>query len=308
MQEYIDQLRQLDLTLYPEEEIQRLLRQLLNKVGIINYTFHTGVSIFRGRAIGMDDQLLSKCEYSYPPPRFADQFQRASKPSMVMFYGTFVPEIEIIQNNEDLRMARVTGVLEARSELRDLSTRVVQKIAFGRWVVKKDINMVAMLHHDEYAFESSFVRTMKENYLHFLDNIPEQKENSLQVTKYIAHEFSKDQIAEDYDYLVSSTFTEIIVHQGYDGIIFPSVRTGGIGFNVALTPYAVDNMLDLRVVGECLVYKSRDQYVVDNLSGTVLYPNQTQFQLNPIDPRYHSGEQRCLEELGFSSKEEFLNA
>ena len=291
---------------YPEDELRGLMSQL-GVIGCIKYTFHPGKNIFRGRSVDQDQFLLSKNEYTYPPHQYNKRYQRASNPNMNMFYGTFVPEIEMSRNDEDLKMARVTGVVEARSELRDEETSIIQKIAFGRWVVTQDVNLVAILFDKQYKDRTYFSESMNKYYDRFLAENNKVKQNSVIVNDFLASEFSKENDGNDYNYLVSSTFTEMVVSQGYDGVLFPSVQTGGIGFNIAITPQAADQKLDLIVAGECLVYKRKKNMVVDNLRGNTLYSNQMHFQFNEIDPRYHAGEEKCLEALGCASIEELLN-
>lgn len=304
--EIIRKIQELNLSEYPENELRVLINQL-GVIGCIKYTFHPGKNIFRGRTIDRDQSLLSKNEYTYPPHQFNTRYQRASKPHMNMFYGTFVPEIEMSKNDEDLKRARATGVVEARSELRNPETNIIQKIAFGRWIVTQNINLVAVLFDEQYRDRSCFSELMNKEYEKFLSENEEMKLSSVNVNDFLASEFSKENDGNDFNYLISSTFTEMVVSQGYDGVLFPSVQTGGIGFNVAITPQAADQKLDLRVAGECLVYKRKKQMVVDNLRGNTLYSNQTHFQFNEIDPRYHAGEDNCLAALGCKSIDELLN-
>ena len=50
---------------------------------------------------------------------------------------------------------------------------------------------------------------------------------------------------------------------GYDGVFYPSVRVGGKGFNIAITPEATKK-LGLYVAGECSIYKLKDHTIIGN--------------------------------------------
>ena len=58
----------------------------------------------------------------------------------------------------------------------------------------------------------------------------------------MANEFAKENINEDYDYMISAVFSEMATKNRVDGIIYPSVRVGGKGFNIAITPKATEKL------------------------------------------------------------------
>ena len=78
---------------------------------------------------------------------------------------------------------------------------------------------------------------------------------------FLFKEFCKTNIRDDYDYLISAVFSEVITNDfNYDGILYPSVRMGGqYGFNVAIKPNVVDNCLELDVVGESIYFKNKEK-------------------------------------------------
>jgi len=89
---------------------------------------------------------------------------------------------------------------------------------------------------------------------------------------------------------------------GVDGIIYPSVRVGGRGFNIAITPEATEK-LGLYVAGECSIYKLKDHAVVGNDAIIELDGIQENFEL--VDIENH--EKECLEQLGVSTIEELID-
>lgn len=184
--------------------------------------------------------------------------------------------------------------------MRDKSKSGYQKISFGRWVVQEDINLMAIVHHDSYYNESNYTRELVNAFKGFIEHYPKEViDKSLKFQDYLASEFAKEDIQEDYDYMISAIFTENIVGHGLDGILYPSVRTAGKGFNIAITPKATEK-LALYVAGECSLYKSKDQVVVGNDAIVELDGKQTEFKL--IDKESH--EKLLLEKIGVKSIEE----
>ena len=96
----------------------------------------------------------------------------------------------------------------------------------------------------------------------------------------------------------------MILSHGLDGVFYPSVRTQGQGFNVAIKPEIADSHLELVVAGECSIYKYLDHTVIDNDTIVEVEPNQTNFVFNAVDPVYHAGETECLKQLGLTSAED----
>lgn len=106
---------------------------------------------------------------------------------------------------------------------------------------------------------------MGEDYNTFISTHSKQiVEDSILISEYFAKQFAKTEIRGDYDYLPSAIYTERVVHMQpgnnieIGGILYPSVKTLGKGFNIALTPTTTDTCLQLRAVGECTIYKKVD--------------------------------------------------
>lgn len=290
----IDDFKKLDLSKYPRQEVQDLI-SLTGVTGHLAVTFHPNKSIYRVRLNEFGKSYFSKCELTYKPQIFNKTYQRASTPNNSMFYGSILPEIIAAG---DLDNARVVPTYEAIPWLRDKTTKGVKKATFTRWIVTQDINLIAILQHGNYYDKSSYTKQLMDDYNKFLDLHPEHKEKTKKLMSFLSNEFAKEEINHDYDYLISSVFSESLLEHGIDGVLYPSVRLGGAGFNVALTPKAADLKIGLAVVIECSIYKLYDKIVIDNDYQAVLYPNQTHFVLEKVEDEFHAGERNCLNELG----------
>ena len=150
----IDNLKALDLSQYPSSSINELFKAF-GKVGAINYQLHAKKKILRARP--EDDQwpYLTRAAHSFKPQKFNKSYQRASTPNSTMFYGSIIPE-EL--DNGDLDIERMIVTTEASPWIRKKESCGVTKIAYSRWEVIEDINMIAVLQNKNFYDASSHTR------------------------------------------------------------------------------------------------------------------------------------------------------
>lgn len=303
IQQAIEGLSKLDLSQYPYEETKKLIGQL-GRFGCILITLHKGKTIMRARPNFNGENFFSKCQLTYKPQQFNKTFQRASTPDMTMFYGCVIPES---LKHGELDNTRVIGMFEALPWLRDKTSKGFQKITFGQWVVTQDINIIAIVQHESFYNESSYTRELVDAFKNFIREYPELEEETILISDFFAKEFAKAETTHDYDYLISACFTETLVNNGIDGVLYPSVRVEGKGFNVAIRPEIADTSLELVVAGECSIYKNKEHTFVDNETVIELKKHQSNFELLPVDPKYHAGENQSLRHIGLSSMKELIS-
>jgi len=300
IEKIIEEFKKLDLSTYPKKEIMELFNDVGNIASCI-VTFPKGKSIIRARPNYNNERFSKKSDFSFKPQKLNRSYQRASKPDQTMFYATSIPEN--LERGE-LDNMRVIGVFETIPMLRNNNkeTSGYQKISFGRWYVEEEINLMAMVHERTYYDQSKYTRELVDGYEKFNRNVEKKiVEKSLKIQEFLASEFSKEKINGDYDYMISSIFSQNVVKNGLDGIMYPSVRTGGNGFNVALTPKAVKN-LGLYVVGECSVYKHKARVVIGNDAIIELNGKQEEFEMKDIE----SDQNNCLKALGFKTLDDLI--
>jgi hypothetical protein len=289
----IEQIRKLDLSTYPKDEILSLFKQV-GKIGYVVVIFHRGKSVMRARPNYNGERFEKKSDYSFKPQEYNKTYQRASTPNQTMFYATTIPDV--LQPGE-LDNMRVIGIAETIPMLRDKTKSGYQKVTFGRWYVHEDIHLLAVVQKDKYVEESSYTKELADAYKQFIATTPQDiLERSLAYTTFLADEFSKEDIKGDYDYMISALFSELVTQMGLDGIFYPSVRVGGKGFNIAITPEATKKM-GLYVAGECSIYKLKDHTVVGNDAIVELKGTEEEFKLIEID----SHQKECLAQLGVTS-------
>lgn len=246
--EVLSKLKDMDLSKYPYFEIKELIRQI-GEIGFVIVTYHPGKPIFRVRPGG--GYMKRDC-VSYKPQEYNTTCQRASTPNRTMFYGT------VVSDGECMELARITGAAEACSLLRAGEESIgQQQITFSRWVVSKDINLVAIVSSEDFVTKNTLFEDLNSAYANYLNSFPDKKDRLNKISNFFAQEFSRKIIGPDYNYLLSAIFTEIIVEQGYDGVVYPSVQASGLALNVAIKPETVDSSLRLEVVGEGRIYKNK---------------------------------------------------
>jgi len=292
--EVLEKLSQLDLSHYPHDDIHGLI-QRLGKYGVIITTFHPGQVFVRARVNCNFEVFSNASDLSYKPAEFNNSYQRASTPATTMFYGALLPE-KIAKG--DLDNSRVIGFCEVSKLLRDKSiTGGEQTITFGKWVVTKEIHVASIVHHSDYFDGNSYLKQMGEDYNKFISShSKEVVEDSLMISEYFAGEFAKTETSNDCDYMLSAIYSERMTKMRpaeniqVAGVLYPSVRTEGKGFNVAITPFHADNCLQLVGAAECTIYKKGTLIIGDNDKQAILKPGETQFRMEPItDPQVHIG-------------------
>ena len=268
-QTIINRLEALELSQYPYFEIKELIREL-GRVGFIIFTLHPGKTITRARC---DGGLKTVSDLSYKPQQYNKQCQRASTPMRTMFYGCIVPE------EQNIIDTRFISACESSSLIRGgIGTSGEQTITFGKWEVIKDIDLLVVIHKDYFCnADNSLLEELKSAYEVFLMKYPELA-NDIDITaKYFAKEFSKKNEDEaDYNYLISAIFTEVVTtDHALDGVMYPSVQAGGrFGFNVAITPDAVDKKMNLVSAYETQIKKNRENVHIGGKSRKgIILPN-----------------------------------
>jgi hypothetical protein len=299
--EVLSQLSKLDLSKYPYDEIMQNI-SLMGKFGIIKFTLHPGTSLIRARPNNGTERFFSKNEYSYKPQEYNKTYQRASTPKKTMFYAAYFPED--IKPEDQVMLPRMTAAMETLPWLRDTSTKGFIKISFGRWIVTEDIHLVAVVGNEKFQEASRYTKELSGALNNFVRQHPDLQADTSAINEFFSQEFSKEQTNPDYHYMQSACFAETVSGKGMDGVLYPSVRVGGRGFNVAFVPSKADT-LKLVSAGECSIYKLRDRTFIDNDTTIELANGEHTFDL-PAS-RHHVGQDECLRRVGATSIDELLS-
>jgi hypothetical protein len=288
-------IQSLDLSTYPYEKLKGLIASIGKSGGVVN-TLHAGKTILRARPNYKGERFNKISEIGYKPAEWNKTYQRASTPYNTMFYGSTISENA---TQEELQIARIIGVFEAVPFIKDPKSEGEQIITYSKWRVVKDIQLVSIIHHKDFKRENSYAAEQRAKFDKFLADHPKEVGDKARlVTEFFANEFAKDLTPNDYDYMISAIYTELATENGMDGVFYPSVRTGGEGFNVAIHPRCIDNKFIVpEVVGECTMYKRGQNSFVDNDTIVELKEDQEEFEYGPVEAKYHAGRDKMLKNL-----------
>ena len=279
----IKDIRNLDWTEFPISKIDKLF----SEIGEIPYMltdYEPGRIIHRARPVNDDKVVNTVNELSYKPQENNNTYQRASTPDMTMFYGAIIPpelETEYIDNE------RVTSAMESVSFLRNPKLDGEQRLLYGKWRVKQSISMITVLFTRYRNSKNKWLKRMSEEFYKNISSYSYKEQKRFkQINNFFSDEFSKFVGEnEDYKYLVSALFSLKCTQNGYDGVIYPSMRTMGLGINIALKPSTVDEKMELISVLDCKVFKKNKNVVINNLQFCNVAENTQEFELTEItDP------------------------
>lgn len=190
------------------------------------------------------------------------KFGRANCPGQSLFYGAVKAE-----NIEYPRIINLFETSELFREKDNLNENAEFTMTVGKWRVKEDIEIA------EVVFNQSNIENIpqiKESYEYqfakIKNDFPDRVDDIARILQFFSDEFAKKDIKSHEDYKISAAYTDMIINtRTASGITYPSTRTDSQGFNVALTIHAVENSLELEVVGMFKVIKKGKHTLIDNL-------------------------------------------
>lgn len=255
----VTELKKLDLRDQPVNEIYEILNQI-GVIALMTTDYNSPKCIERAVCNSGDEVFSSVFRISYKPAQFNNTFQRASTPDNTMFYGSVIPENV---SQDEISYARITGAYEVAEVLRN-NFDGENIVTFGKWYINETISL-ATIFDPMQECKIDYLCEVKESYLKSLSKESEEiQAKSLRYLKYLSSEFSKKvPNGQDHEYLISAIYTDILVKQGYDGVLYPSVQAGGMGLCVAIHPNAVKKLILIAVL-QAKVIKYQDSLFVKN--------------------------------------------
>lgn len=294
--EAIEALKALTLSKSNYDEVKSLINQF-GPFGLIDMPLNPGVNLIRARPHqdGVDEHFATRSELSYKPQKFNTTYQRASTPQRTMFYAGVIPDD--LHNSENVN-GRAVATLESSSLMRGNPSDGEQIVTFSRWIVTKPISLIGICYREDLIGKTQHGKDMYDTYMRGLAGESEEmKAKSMAITQFLADEFAKPHIGTDSDYLISAVFSEMVVNKGKAGIYYPSVRSEGRGFNVAISPEYADNCLKLVAAGECTIYRKGMKTIVDNDTVCLIEDDSKPFQPVPVSADLHLGPEEVYKRL-----------
>lgn len=235
----IKKLKLLDLSTYPQKEVAELVNQFSPK--IINTTIEGPLFIER---IRKGAPFTKRSEVTYKEGDVQDNYNRATVPGQTVFYGVICHESEPEQNRRYIALSEISNLLHSAP-----TAEGYENFTLSKWVLKRKIKVGVIVNDSIFeGMENQLLRCAKDFYKQHFTFI-DAPWGLTEYSNFVTEEFSKP-VHHDFEYLISANIAERMMNAtNLDGIMYPSVRTGGYGgMNVALKRQAVDDVLYLEKV------------------------------------------------------------
>lgn len=220
------------------DQITSILEEIMTDLPIVEISLNPGTIITRGRPFNTTEDFSEISCFSYKPKNLNNNYQRASIPNETMLYGSLNSIKNSGLNGKNCVLFEIGNVIKQEEN--------EEILMFSFWTVTTPITLIGIVQSQYYSQLCDFSLTLKEQYEKTFKLLPERD-----LMNYIASEFSKKDISNQYDYLISAIFTHLSCKEKYDGVLYPSVKCNGAGLNVAIRPTAVDEKLKFGEVFKC---------------------------------------------------------
>lgn len=246
--------------------------------------YDEGKIVHRACPVSNDEIVNDIARLKYKPQILNTTYQRASTIQKTMFYGAVIPqEMDTIE----LENPRITSAMESCKFLRNTKLEGRQRVLYCKWIVKSRISLITVLFTRYRNARNTWIKNLSEEFYKNIEQFTyEEQKKYKQINNYLSDEFSKYVgEEEDFKYLISSLFAFRCTEKNFDGILYPSVKTMGLGLNVAIKPSTIDERMELASVLECDIFKINKRVVINNLRFCKVASGSNTFKLEDItDP------------------------
>jgi hypothetical protein len=170
------------------------------------------------------------------------RLNRASTNKFEVFYGAFpIPGVD------DVILPAIVEIDSIREN--DFPEEEYEYVAIGEWFVRMPFVVAAVGMHSDLAGNNEWAKNIVKFDRQFCDQF-EHGEFILEVMNFMGVEFSRTITKEqDYLYKISAAYGDSLFEAGVEGILYPSVQTGGKSINIAVRGDVVDHCLDINLCG-----------------------------------------------------------
>jgi len=188
-------------------------------------------------------------------------YGRANAPFQSMFYGAIL--------TSQIKYPRITSLIETSEIFRDIPKNKFADAHFmmtlGKWNIKKPLKVVDLVFNKYNIENIQDVKKSNEDAKKIIaENFPDNIDEIELILEFFSDEFAKEDIRSNNDYKISCIYSQMALNQNVDGIIYPSVRTKAMGYNIALTPLSVNSSLELTKASMHKIEKEKDDTIIGN--------------------------------------------
>ena len=278
--ELLTKLKSLDLSKVTSEDIESILREMFVggiPIMITDYNQHKEIE----RAVNNTEEepiFSTKVRISYKPKVYNKTHLRASTPENTMFYASVIPEGDL--SLEEITSARIIGSSEIIDLLRE-NINGERLITFGKWEVQELISVITIFDPNK-DYNIKYINEIRDKYntkILTKDEVVKRDE----LLSFLASEFSKKvENGGNHNYMISSIFTQLVVNNGADGVLYPSVQSDGNGLCLALHPRVMDKLKLIKVL-QCKLTKTGNEAKLTNERSCIVKDGSDTFELNKVD-------------------------
>ncbi|MGZ3873964.1 MAG: RES family NAD+ phosphorylase [Mucilaginibacter sp.] len=252
----IEEIARLDLTSVTKDEILLYFEKIQNHVSIIQIV-PAGTIVCRSVPDYLPDGRFPKTvqEMSYNPHLDQCRYNRANWEGESVFYGSI--SADFLRSND-------TSGFEIIS-LDKRESKICREIVFiGKWVVQKDLEVVSIGGSSSLLNKTNMSKSRHKLLIDYITKIPEHELSLKLIDTFLCNEFSKD-VPDDkrFLYKISAGYADYLKANGFNGLLYPSVRSLGAGLNIALFPNAIDSGLIRFEYASASNFYKRDKNIIN---------------------------------------------
>lgn len=231
---------------------------------LIGFNLEIGTSIIRQRINKAGRYFKTVSSLSYSPK--SENYGRANIPGHPMFYGcTFAMDT-------NAPFPRIIALMETSNFAIDETTSGVERSTCGKWEVIRPLKLLAFPFFENYVNPIQDILTIQKKWNEKIKDAKISKD-AYDIVEYMSSEISKKSVqAEDYFKIANFVYYLLYIKNDtkhLDGIIYPSIKAEGEGYNIALKPRSVDTKLKFVAALLCYLVKNEKKSHLDNVKHSV---------------------------------------
>ena len=223
-----------------------------SKLSYISYNLIKGNKIIRTRVNDECKIFTNISDISYPPNECA-RLDRASLKGKPMFYGSV-----FTHNNETIYLPRVVNLTETSNFFKDHNSGGRQFITQSAWINNRTLNLAVLPISHTYKQPCDEVRHMQKEIYETAKKIGIGVSDK---AIFLGDLFARKNELNTYQ--MTAHFVDYVLNEScdadyFDGVLYPSVPSEGIGMNLCIKPSLIDSGI-VKCEGASLVMLIKDK-------------------------------------------------
>lgn len=266
LSEALRNLSNLDLSVSTHDDVEPLFDKIGQMV-LLEIPIAVNTIIARTRCELAFDNIYYEKDISFIADPARVRAARANIENMPTFYGAILMK-------DDKSATQTQAVCYSETSKIFLDDTVVEGAEYattGFWNVVKPFKAIALVHHNDFNQSHPEMLKARKVYNDFInqmersENIMYTPEDFIGLMDFMSNQFARPvPYDKPYLYSLSNYFAAAAFNSGYDAIVFPSVKAEGSGLNIAMTPKATQEYLQLERVLVNKVIKRGKHSVADH--------------------------------------------